>query len=335
MKNAFTIGFGFVVVVVLPYMVQQGFAQNSEDRSADIYHGNITNDVRRLLNEDYYATALVQYVTSKNIPISDLSGVLKSFVVDGLNAPQGIRTPWFNRSIGAMGRLKMGECLPYLVEIANRPDCSNRSSLIWSISQIGGSNALVFAARVVNETNTYSLADRHHLYDCTIRHILSECMDSDIIRQPSEEERQMSLAFLVAEPGCEEKIDWVLHSDEYMAKLMPTYFTNEARVVFLSYFCTNAPVKFRSRFIERVNALRGVVSPKTEADVYHTGIETRAISTIVSNVVEKPTVSNQREISASSALLPTQKPRHLYVLWGFCLSAICLLSGIIIRIRRH
>jgi len=257
MKRNIAIGFGFVMAMVLPCMVHQGSAQYSEDRSVDIYHGNFTNDVRRLLNEDYYATALIQYIAENKIPMSDLAGVLMWFVDDGIKIPQGKGSGWLDRAAGAMGNLKMDQCIPFLANLAKQPDCNNRSTFIRSITRIGGSNALSFGASVISETNVYSLHDRHLLYEYTARSIMSEAFDGDVIRMPTPEERLMALGFLAAEPKIEEKQEWVLHIDEYDSRLIPSYKTNEARIVFLSYFCTNAPAKYRSQFIERVKSLRG------------------------------------------------------------------------------
>ena len=193
MKRNIAIGFGFVMAVVLPCMVQQGFSQYPEDRSVDFYHGNFTNDVRRLLSENYSAKALVQYITSNNIPISDLSVVMKSFVDDGLKTSQGISPPWFFQSIAAMGRLKLDECLPYLVEFAYRPDSPDRAGAIRAITRIGGSNALLFATSVITDTNIFTQSDRSCLYDNTIRYSMSGFLEWDVIRQPSDEDRRLAL----------------------------------------------------------------------------------------------------------------------------------------------
>jgi len=308
-------------------------AQIYEDRTVDIYHGNFTNDVRRLLvTYDSYGRALVQYVTEKNIPMSDVVDILEWFIEEGLKIPHGDPNPCLDRAIGAMGKLKLNQCIPYLTNLANQPDFKSRATLINSITQIGGSNAVSFGVSVISETNIYSLDDRLLFYDYTARSVTSGSFDKDVIRTQTAEERIMALGFLVAEPRADEKLDRVLYMDDYNARLMPNYRTHEVRLAFLTYFCTNAPLKYRSKFIERVKSLRPDIVIDVTTNLSKEASVTQSVVAVVNAPVSASVMTSNQPASVSA--LPIEKPRRSYVLWLAGFFGLCIAGVVALRIKR-
>ncbi len=331
MKNN-TIVIWSATLLFLAVKAVNGYAQNAEAMTGDYFHGSFTNEVRRMLAQDNPACELQAYIDKNNISQSDLVNVLKWFSENRGSPERGAF--WSSQAISVMGRLKYDECIPYLEGLARKPERSLRVRAINSITQIGGKEAIAFAKIVVSDTNSFSSSDRLCLYDHIMRHSMSGFPEWDIVRKSSVEDCKMALNFLIAEPRSGEKLEWVLTSEENMARLMSGYRTNDARVAFLSFFCSNAPAPYRQQFVQRLENLRHELEAGgTPMAVTNSG---EVVKSAMSNEkTAMPVMASHKAESPSPSLpLPAEKPVRLYVIWGFIV-LLAVLAGFFLKTQLH
>lgn len=216
----------------------------------DVYQGGITNDLRRALHQHNAGEEIKDYAKYKKVPIPSVLGVLKWFV----------KNERYQESFAISAIRDVGgeDSLPYLEELARQPNQNDIYTIFNSIARIGGSNAIEFARSVVAETNLFTKSNRDTLYDAF--------MHASVMRHLQENKRQMGLRFLVSDPNVDEKVRWVLFSDENMSKILPACGSNpeivlpfrrcDQRIGMLSWFSTNAPARYREEFVARLKVLR-------------------------------------------------------------------------------
>lgn len=331
MKNIIALYVLSALTLVHILWIQDGFSRDIEDRSVDLYHGNFTNEIRRMLDQDFPAREIHAYVATKGIPTSDLVGVLKWFANEGIEKAEGRH--WSDMSISTMGKLRLEECFPYLVTLSDSSSKSRRFDAIQAIMRIGGEKAIGFAVSMSSSTN-YSSTDRRYMVENIMRHVVSAPLENDVVRESSSDEKILMMGYLVSDPRRDEKMTIVLQHDEHSGTVQPTYRTNDARVAFLSFFCSDAPAPYRQQFVQRLENLRHELEAGgTPMAVTNSG---EGVKTAMSD--EKPAApvmaSHKAESPSPPLPLPVEKPVRLYVIWGF-IALLAVLAGFFFRTLLH
>ena len=340
MKSAKTTVIRWALMAILLGTAGKGWAQDGSDRRVAIFHGSLTNDVRRLFGEDRPAQAMLGYTQEKHIPLSNLVAVLEWFVNDGIGVEARAETVWSIQAINVIGNLRRPECLPRLVEIAQHPpNRPCRSSAVRAISRIGGRDALTFAATVVADTNNFSLSDRLHLYEVTMRHAVSGVLEFGSVTEPSAEEQELTRAFFFQEPGSAEKLESVLRYDAHVSSMLAAYRTNAARVALLVYFSTNAPAPFRQRFAQRLDSFLQREPPTLPPRPVGTNLnETQTLSVSPSvNTGSCLSSISPTDCSAYSLSRPleTVSPQRRALFWALILSVLVCCAGVVMWYMRY
>ena len=278
-----------------------------------------------MLAQDNPAHELQVYVERNRIRRADLVNVLKWFTETQGGGERG--QYWSSRAVSVIGRLRLEECIPYLEERARQPERTTKVAAVNSITQIGGTGAMAFAARAISDTNSFSASDRLYLYDRIMRHAITGIPEGDVVQEPSSAERQMGLEFLIAEPRCDEKLTWVLHSEENMAKLMPMYRTNDSRLAFLAFFCANAPEQYRPLFVQRLDEVRRGRGT-TASPFIDTNTTVAALPPAIP--VPSPVLASAPAISPTPASM--DKPHYSYAML-LIVAVVVVLIGYLVIIR--
>jgi hypothetical protein len=236
------------------FVVSTASAQKRQLTREEYYaKGNITNDVRRIFDEDNSVQTFLNYARDNNVPMTNMIALLKWFVLEGTDKEPvlGPEPLWCWRAINMMGSLRLKECVPFLREISQR---TRKETCIASIIQIGGDDALEFAKDVIANTNCYNGSHRYMLYNQIIRHTWEE--EPWLVTPVSPEERAKFVSFYLSEPNRNEKIGHAANYDKEWSRLHKGYRLSVQRENLLRNFAAETPSPHRDYFSQQLEVLK-------------------------------------------------------------------------------